>query len=107
MKQDQLAEQLELVIRGSECAAQTQKDQALLPEAQTREDPIIVTPISSQVSMGPTGPMRVTVQRTMPVRLNRKFDFNQQTVVGDPVPRGVIPSPKPPEHVPTKILTSE
>ncbi|MDP8265931.1 MAG: tetratricopeptide repeat protein [Candidatus Aceula meridiana] len=107
MKQDPLAEQLELVIRGKEYAAQTQKDQALIPEAQTRADPLTITPVGSQMSMGPAGPMRVTVQRTMPVRLNRKFDFNQQTVLGDPVPRGVIPSPKPPDHTQTKVLTSE
>jgi tetratricopeptide (TPR) repeat protein len=73
MQQDNLAMQLETVIRGYEYIP-APKDEPLLDEADTREDPLR-RPTQSQMNVSSDfdGPTQITVSGTIPVRLSGKL----------------------------------
>ena len=84
MQQDNLATQLETVIRGYEYIP-AQKNEPLLREADTREDPLS-RPMQPQrsVSSGPVGPAQITVTGTIPVRLSGRLVPDLPPVTEEP-----------------------
>ncbi len=74
MKQDNLAVQLETIIRGNQYAS-SEKDKPLLKESHDKGDPLREEFVESSLRVSPqsSGPVRITATGTIPVRLKGKF----------------------------------
>lgn len=104
LQHDNLAQQLELIIRDSEYVSQEQRGQPLL-ETSPVQSPFLM-PREPRVSVSMPAETRITVTGTMPVRLTGRFDFDSQ----EPSDNGNLhkkDQKTTSTHIPTRVLISE